>query len=518
MAVILPVSYTLSSMAAGKETASGFTEYTVKKGNVEVAVSGSGTVTPVEQYSISALVQGDVVKDTFKEGDTVKKGDVLYVVDSEEMENSLEKADIALEKQQLSYEDSAKAYAGLKVTSPIKGMIDELYVAKGDSLQKGSKIAKVVDNDTMTARIPFSEIDAGGLYAGETVTVTVENTFEQLTGKISKMYNSKRVLNGYITVTDVEVELTNPGYLQTGTYISVTAGGKSCYSSAPLEASSEKTVLAETAGTVNSINIKGAYLKKGGVIATLDSDDAEDQLKNSQLSLRDSQISYINTQKQLDNYTLKSPISGTVISKTVKAGDKLDENNTTTMAVIADMSKITFQISVDELDISSMSVGQKVDITADALPDKKFTGYVEKIGLLGTSSEGVTSYPVTIVINKPEGLWPGMNVTANIVIDSAEDVLVVPVAAVARGNAVTMQDGTEKQVTIGLSDDNNAEIKKGLKKGDVIRVKVQAKESSNNKDAMMGGPEMGGGQGGGPSGAPSGSGGSPGGGGAPSGM
>ncbi|QAT41825.1 efflux RND transporter periplasmic adaptor subunit [Aminipila luticellarii] len=495
LAVILPAAYVISSMALGKETASEFAEYTAKKGNVEVAVSGSGTVTPVEQYNISALVEGDVLQDTFKEGDTVKKGDVLYVIDSEEMENSLEKADIALEKQQISYNDSVKAYAGLKVTSPIKGMIDELYVAKGDSVQKGTKIAKVVDNDTMTARVPFSEIDAEGLYTGETVTVTVENTFEQLTGKISKLYNSKRVLDGYITVTDVEVELTNPGYLKTGTYVSVTAGGKACYSSAPLEASSEKIVLAEAAGTVNSINVEGAYLKNGGAIATLDSDDAEDELKNGQLSLRESQISYNNTQKQLDNYTITSPISGTVISKSVKAGDKLDEN-ATTMAVIADMSKITFEISVDELDIASMSVGQTVDITADALPDKAFTGYVEKIGLLGTSTEGVTSYPVTIVINEPDGLWPGMNVTGNIVIDSARNVLVVPVDAVARGNTVTMKDGTQKKVTIGLSDDNNVEVKSGLKEGDVLLVKVQAKESSNTQN-MMRGPGMGGGQSGG---------------------
>lgn len=515
VAILLPVSYVVSSMALGKDTAAQFAEYTVKQGDVEVAISGSGTVTPIAQYDISALVEGDVLQDSFKEGDTVEKGDVLYVIDSEEMENSLEKADISLEKQQISYNDSLKAYAGLKVTSPIKGMIDELYVAKGDVVQKGSKIAKVVDNDTMTARVPFSEIDAGGLYKGETVSITVENTFEQLTGKISKLYNSKRVMDGYITVTDVEVELTNPGYLQTGTYISVAAGGKNCYSSAALEASSEKIVTADNAGTVDSINVEGAYLNKGGVIATLDSDDAAGDLKNSQLSLRESQISYNNTQKQLDNYTITSPISGTVISKSVKAGDKIDENATTTMAVIADMSTITFEISVDELDIASMSVGQKVDITADALPDKQFTGYVQKIGLLGTSTEGVTSYPVTIVINKPEGLWPGMNVTANIIIDSADDVLVVPVDAVNRGNTVTLKDGTEEKVSIGLSDDNNVEITKGLKKGDVVLIKVQAKESTNTQEAMMGGSGMGGGQGGGS--APSGGGGPSDGGGAPSG-
>ncbi|QIB68100.1 HlyD family efflux transporter periplasmic adaptor subunit [Aminipila butyrica] len=517
LAVLVPAGYVVNNLAFGRTAEAEVAKYTVKKGNVEVAISGSGTVTPVEQYNISTLVEGDVLQDTFEEGDDVQEGDVLYVIDSEEMENSLEKADIALEKQQISYSDSVKAYAGLKVTSPIKGMIDELYVAKGDSVQKGTKMAKLVNNDTMTARVPFSEIDAEGLYVGEVVTVTVENTFEQLTGKISKLYNSKRVLNGYITVTDVEIQVSNPGYLQTGTYVSVTADGKACYSSAALEGSGEKIVLAETAGTVNSINVEGAYLKQGDVIATLDSDNADDDLRNSQLSLRESQISYNNTQKQLDNYTITSPISGTVISKTIKAGDTMDENTSTTMAVIADMSKITFEISVDELDIASMSTGQTVDITADALPDQAFTGYVEKIGLLGTATEGVTSYPVTIVINEPEGLWPGMNVTGNIVIDSAEDVLVVPVDAVARGNKVTMEDGTEQEVSIGLSDDNNVEIKSGLAAGDVIQVKMQVKESSSQND-MMGNPSMGGGPPSGGGGGENRSGGGAPGGGAPGGM
>ncbi|MBN7774528.1 efflux RND transporter periplasmic adaptor subunit [Clostridium aminobutyricum] len=545
LAVIVPAAYALNTFAFSKESGFNYTEYTVKKGNVEDTISGTGTVTPIKQYTVRCLVEGDVLSDTFEEGDTVQKGDMLYVVDAEEMENSLQKANIALEKQQMSYKNSLEAYAGLAVTSPISGMIDELYVAKGDTVQSGTKIAKVVDNTTMTAQIPFSENDAESLYVGESVTVTVENTFEQLTGKISRIYNSKRVLDGYITVTDVDVTVNNPGYLQTGTYVSATANGIACYSPGELEASSEKIVTAKTSGTISKISVEGAYLKTGGQIAVLENDDASDELKSSQLSLQESQLSYNTTQKQLDNYTITAPISGSVISKTAKAGDTIDSDTTTEMCVIADMSTITFEMSVDELDIASMKVGQEVSITADALADKTFTGYVDNIGLLGTATDGVTSYPVTIVINDGEGLWPGMNVTGEIVVDSAEDVLMIPVDAVNRGDTVLVKEtgsvssgsatnapsaGGEEthqnnapdgykyvKVSLGLNNDSYIEVTGGLSEGMVILVpKLTVDNSSSNTkmqgSAMGGGMQGGGMQGGG---TPPSGGGRSGGGGAP---
>lgn len=569
LVIILPISYGLSTFALSKDSGLNYTEYTVKKGTVKDTISGTGTVTPNKQYTVKSLVEGDVLSDTFEEGSTVKKGDVLYVIDAEEMQNSLEKANIALEKQQMSYQDSLEAYSGLTVTSPISGMIDELYVAKGDTVQSGTKIAKIVDNDTMTAQISFSEGDAKSLYVGEPVTVTVENTFEQISGKITKVYNSKRVLDGYITVTDVDVTISNPGYLQTGTYVSATANGVACYSPGELDASSEKIVTAKTSGTVSKLSVVGAYLKAGGQIAVLENDDASDTLKGSQLSLEDSQLSYNSTQKQLDNYTITAPIDGSIISKTIKAGDTIDSDTTTEMCVIADMSKITFEMSVDELDIASMKVGQKVDITADALPDKKFTGTVDNIGLLGTATDGVTSYPVTIVIENGDGLWPGMNVTGEITVDSAENVLIIPVDAVNRGDTVLVKEssykeekteetssdtktkgskesqssgsgvktegnesgdtnasgkaGTKNQnsapdgykyvkVTLGLNNDSYIEIKSGLSEGDVIlvpKLTVDASSSSQNKQqsGMGGGMNSGGGMSGGNGGPPSGGGG-----------
>ena len=159
-------------------------------------------------------------------------------------------------------------------------------------------------------------------------------------------------------------------------------------------------------------------------------------------------------------------------------------------------------VTNDELDVDKIELNQKVDITADALPNNRFEGYVNNININGTSTNGVTTYPVEIVVNNPDGLLPGMNVNAEIVIAEKENVLTVPVSAVMRGNTVYVKGvKTEKtdgksagkaafnpapdgfgavKVTTGISDDNNIEITSGLKEGDVVYVRAQATTTTNN--------------------------------------
>ncbi len=522
LVVIVGLSTAVSGYFRGDADTLTYTEYEVGRGDVSVTISGSGTVEPNEQYNVIALVEGDVLEDTFKEGDTVTEGALLYRIDSSDMEKTLEKANISYEKSNMSYQDSLEAYGGLNVSTPIAGRVTEILVEKGDNVSAGAKIATIVDDTYLSAKVSFGANDVGSLYVGQSVDVTVENTFEVLNGTISKIYNSKKILDGYIEVTDVEVTVRNPGALESGTYVTVNAGGVDCYEGAALEGNTEKFVTAKTSGLVSKIVAsEGEYLSRGATIVQLASDSANDDLKSSELSLRESRLSYESTQEQLDEYSITAPISGTVIEKSVKAGDTLDssDSSSTALCVIADMSVMKFTIDVDELDIASMKEGQEVNISADALSNKRFTGYVSNIGILGTTTDGVTSYPVEIVINDGEDLWPGMNVTAEIVVNSVQNVLKIPVTAVNRGNTVLVKDatGTEGidqtgapsgaqyvQVELGLNDESYIEITNGISEGDIVLVPViqsSGETETAEKDVVMMGPG-GGMSGGAPAGGP----------------
>ena len=127
------------------------------------------------------------------------------------------------------------------------------------------------------------------------------------------------------------------------------------------------------------------------------------------------------------------------------------------MAIIADLSSIVFEMSVDELDISKMQVGMEVEVKADAIENTTFTATITNISIVGTSNNGVTSYPVKITINSKDQqqgaayanydkLIPGLNVSATVVIERVENVIVVPVSAVRRGNIVIVSDDTREEL------------------------------------------------------------------------
>jgi len=520
VAILAAAAVGVQFAGSGLKTASAaaeYTEYTVGRGNIVTSISGSGIVEPLNSYNVVAGVRGEVLSDTFNEGDHVEEGDVLYTIDSSDIEDSVEKAEISYEKSLMNYENSQKEYTGLNVTAGSAGRIAELYVEKGDSVQVGTPIAKIVDDSEMTVRVPFSETDAKSLMLGKSVTVTIENTFETISGTITSISTGTRTADGYLTVKDVEVTFQNPGYLKEGTYASVSVGDVQCQETEAIEYKSAKTVKSDASGTVEKIvTPEGSTVTASTVIVKLENEDAEDAYRSSQLTMREAEVSYGSAAKQLEDYTITAPISGSIIEKTIKAGDTIDASDSQmTMAIIADMSQFKLTIYVDELDISQLKEGQEVQITCDALPQLQLTGQVENIGINGTSTNGVTNYPVKIVFDYVEGVLPGMNVTADIIVDSAEDVLLIPSYAVNRGNTVTMADGTEAEVELGLSDENNIEIKSGLKEGDVIQVPAIL-GSESGSSGMMGGAMMGGMPGGAPSGGSM-PGGAPSGGGMPSG-
>ena len=190
-----------------------------------------------------------------------------------------------------------------------------------------------------------------------------------------------------------------------------------------------------------------------------------------------------NLQDNMSNYTITSPISGTIIEKDAKQGDALTSGST--LCVIYDLSYLEMVINVDELQVSDLSVGQSVQVTADAVPDKTYVGEVTRVSMKGSSSGGTTTYPVTVRIDDIDGLRPGMNANAEIVVAESTSALCVPNAAIVRGGYVlvtkdspsaanaetsmTAPDGyVYVKVTTGISDDDYIEVKSGLQEGDTI--------------------------------------------------
>ena len=250
-------------------------------------------------------------------------------------------------------------------------------------------------------------------------------------------------------------------------------------------------VYATASGTINDLNkLSGATVSKGEVLCTVESETTRDQIESARLNLESAQLSAGTAAGSVDDYNITAPISGTVIEKNFKAGDKVDGAASGTLAVIYDLSYLKLEMAVDELDIGKVEVGQKVEITADALEGQTFTGVVDTISISGTTVGGATSYPVTIILEDYGDLRPGMNVSARIIGEEIPDALCIPVDAVGRGNVVTVpgpgamnEDNTAvaditkletREVTLGRNDDVYIEVTGGLEEGDIVLIENQA--------------------------------------------
>ena len=530
--LILSVTAVLLLALAGKfllvqrpaAAAISYTEESVAKRTITNSLTGSGTLQPANSYTVTTLIEGEVLSANFEEGETVEADTVLYEIDSDDAAANIEKAQISLNQAQRSYESTAENQT---VQANSSGTLYTLEVKKGDEVSQGQTIATIRNDSTMTLTVPFPAEDAATFYVGQAAQVTLDGSFETLSGTVETVSGSEVVGTGNTVTRKVTIAVQNPGGLSASQVAAASVNGLGSAGNGTFTYQSESTVTASASGTVTAVHAsEGSTVSKGQTLITLGGDDLEDQLQNAADSLRNAELSMENTQKQLENYTITSPISGTIIDKEYKAGDTVESGKT--LCTIYDLSYLEMTLSIDELDISTVEVGQAVQITADAVEGKTFTGTVTKVSVAGTTSGGITSYPVTVRIDEADELLPGMNVDAEIVLEEAADTLAIPSSAVTRGSGNTSlvlvtQDSpsaanaveqeapegyTYVQVETGISDDSYVQILSGLQEGDTAAYVARSTESGS---MMMGGMPgaMGGDM---PAGMPSGMGGAPGGG------
>lgn len=608
--LIAALAFIVHKMSGAKEEETQINTATVERKTITKTVDGSSVVEANDTYEISALVTGEILSDTFSEGDLVEKDQLLYTIDSSDAQKSVDTAENSLAKAQQSYADAVRTksdtiktnsiseenqknaivnalnnvdsatrslnqaqqdYDNLTIKANYSGTVSEVLVHNGDSVNDGTQLAKVYDASKLKIQIPFNEADAGNINAGDTAQLTIASSGDTINGVVERVGSSTEATSAHAIIKYVTIVVDNPGGLTTQDQASAVINGAACNDLGTFEYYDEGYITAKSSGRIGDLYLEvNDVISEGQVIGYITSDtvennleSAKDQLESAeisrdeaynqleslviqndeykldssiqsaQLELDNARIQLEQAQEKLDDYEITAPIEGTIITKNKKAGDKLENNSDSTepMAIIYDMSTLKVQLLVDESDVQDVAVGQEVSITADAVAGTQFTGTVTKVGVNGTSANGVTTYPVDIVIEDYGDLLPGMNVDCVINVESAENVLAIPAEALQRGNIVYVQgDKTDENdkapegfhsvdVETGTSDAQYIEITSGLNEGDTIYTSIQGSgleaQGSEEENAMggmnggMGGMSggMGGGMGGGAPGGMSGGGG-----------
>lgn len=487
---------------------------TVIRQNITSTLSSSGTISPKDTYSITSMSEGEVVQADFEEGDRVEAGQILYRIDASSMESKLSSASNSLERAQSSYDtavsdynEAVGKYSGNTYKATKSGYIKQLYIEAGDKVASNTQIADIYNDQIMKIKVPFLNMEAAAIAPGSPAVLTLSDTLEQMDGTVLSVSSMDEALTGGRLVRYVTIQVANPGGLTADMTATAAVGDFVSSGDGTFSATVDTVLAADLSSNVEVEALlvnEGDFVSAGSPIFSMKASTAEkliktykDSMDNAQASLEQAQSSLDSTQDTYDDYTITAPISGTVIKKSYKVGDKVQNGSSASaLAVIYDMSSVTFQMNIDELDISNVKTGQTVEVTADAFENEKFSGKVTNISLEGTSSNGVTYYPVTVTLDEVGGLLPGMNVDGVIIVDSVENALAVPADALQRGNLVYVKDDSvteaqgrvpagfrEVKVGTGLISSDYVEIVSGdLQEGDVVYV---AKSSVNSDSGAM---------------------------------
>lgn len=517
----------LAARGLGGQEASAEASYqtaAAEKRNITRSLSSSGTLQPADSYTVSTLVSGEILSDTFEEGDQVEEGQLLYTLDSSGASNSQTQARNSYTQAQTNYEQAVKAKYP---TADMSGTVGEVYVKNGDTVSAGAELMRIVGDNNIYLTGLFPYASPSDFYVGQTATIYINGFAGTTTGTVTAVSSSTVTTSNGLQAVSVQVKAANPGLVTADYTASIYIGNFSSYGQTSINLSASSVVTAEASGKVTGLSwLAGDTISEGQRICTITGDSVDNSIENAKISMENAQSSLENAQETLDDYSITAPISGEVVTKTAKAGDKIEGGSDGTLCVIYDLSYLEMTMSIDELDISDVAVGQEVQITADAVEGTTYTGVVTKVSVAGTTSGGITTYPVTVRIDETEGLRPGMNVDAEIILESAEDVLAIPSGAVNRGNTVLItadspsaanavdQEAPEGYVYVevetGISDDSYTQVLSGLQEGDTVAYLQTASGSdgmamgamgmmpSGGMGGMSGAP--GGGMGGGPGG------------------
>jgi HlyD family secretion protein len=231
----------------------------------------------------------------------------------------------------------------------------------------------------------------------------------------------------------------------------------------------------------------------------------------SQTDIEAAQAAVDAAQATLDYARLLAPFTGTITEVEVKTGDLVSAGETAFR--IDDLASVYIDLQVSEVDLASLKVGQSAALEFDALPDRVYSGEVTEIGMIGTNSQGVVNYPVTVkVTDADESILPGMTAAVTIVVDQVDDVLLVPNKAIrtsgGQQSVTVLFEGQQiaVPVMVGLVGDTQSEvISDQLREGDAVAINGTTSSSSTtnantrefqNPGGMLGGlgePPAGGG-------------------------
>lgn len=501
---------------------------TVEKGTIIASVSGSGQVSNTNKVDIKSKASGDVLSVAVADGQKIKEGTLLVKIDDSDAQNTIKNAQISYNQAKL---DLQKMQGITNDLGSIQGIKDKALASLEKSYEDGF-------NDVSNSFLDLPNIMSGlnNLlfsndinpnqwnidYYSDAARKYDEKALDYRNDAFNKYQNARALYDknfeDYKSINRSSDKALIESLINK-TYETVKSISDAIKSENNLIQFYQDTL---TARNFKPLAISNTHLstlntytgKTNNFLSTLLSDkntiqSNQESLAQTEYTIADQEIKIAqaeetlnNAKKNLEDYTIYAPFSGTITTVNIEKGNSVS-SGTTIATLISD--KQIGEITLNEVDAAKVKFGQKATISFDALPGFTISGEVTDIDTVGTVSQGVVSYGVKIAFdNTSDSVKSGMSITADIITDVKQDILVLPNSAVkSQGNSryvelVENPTETKKQssgntsavvltktpkiqtVETGLSNDTSTEIISGLKEGDIVVTSTISSNSSSN--------------------------------------
>lgn len=482
----------------------------VVRGNILVGLETSGGLEPSQQSGIRVPgarsggtegIQYNILEYLVKEGEAVRAGQPIVKLDSMGVESKIKEKQEELDtkKKQLAeicqvpveQLDSLNPAGGITITAPVDGRITELDVEEGKELELGHLIARIVDNSTYKIEAKLTTQEFELVKEGQKMIVSFpyfDGTCEGVITRVNSNavpYSNKEDKENKENfaesfVHSVIIEGKNQGLIQRGMEAEVgiaNGDGSTRYfmNKAVVKGFvKDESVLNTIEAVVTKVHVDNMQkIRKGDPIVTMASSDIQDMVEEKLKEIRELKAALNELLAQREMLEIKAPMEGVIADFHRAVGESVGPGEW--IGYLYTVSDMLMWAMVDDIDIVNIKQGAKVKVTIDAAQGKTFNGEVTFVSTVAESSDSGGKFRIEIKVEGSPEMRPGMQAKAYIDAGSAENVLLVPIEALFEESGKTMveilkPDGTTSVVPLklGLINDKVAEVKEGLKEGDMV--------------------------------------------------
>lgn len=428
--------------ASGQEAQTGRSAV-VERGSMLVAVTASGRIEPEARVNLTFDTPGRVAEVLVEEGDTVEGGDVLARLDTRQLETQVAQSRASLEQAESQLAELKSQPRPREVEKAEANVRDaqarvSSAVASRDQIKRGPTQAEIA-----AAEARVAEAEKQRKLAQRAYDEIDESNEEQKEHANYDLYTAKQQLAA------AEANLQDV-----------------------LDGADEEEVRAAEA------DVWAAAAQRDAAQAQLDlllAGATEEEIAEAEAQVAQARAALELAELSLENATLRAPFDGVVSRVNVTIGETPPAQGPA--LVVLDNSQFHMTVSVDEVDVAQLALGQTAEVTLDALPGAVITGTVKQIAPIATLEGGVVTYDVTIdLLPTDEPIRADMSAEATIEVEELEDVLMIPtwVVRIDRDTGQTYVhrriDGDVERVdvTLGVRDRGFAQVLEGLSEGDEL--------------------------------------------------